>query len=79
MSDPYKVLGLQPNASEEDARAAFRKLANTCHPDLHPDDADAERRFKEINTAYDIICEGGEKVDPILFRTGSFHFHDNML
>ena len=53
--DPYAVLGLKSGASEQEAKEAFRKLAKTCHPDLHPNDADAERRFKEINAAYDAI------------------------
>jgi DnaJ-class molecular chaperone len=53
--DPYAVLGLQQGASEEEAKTAFRNLAKTCHPDLHPNNAGAERRFKEINTAYEMI------------------------
>lgn len=73
--DPYQTLGLQRNASEEEAKMAFRSLAKTCHPDLHPNDPDAERRFKEINTAYDIICKG-DKVETVKFRTGDFNFED---
>lgn len=53
--DPYAVLGLHRGASEQEAKEAFRKLAKTCHPDLHPKDAEAERRFKDINAAYDAI------------------------
>jgi curved DNA-binding protein len=73
--DPYSILGLSPTATEEEAKVAFRNLAKTCHPDLHPNDPDAERRFKEINTAYDMICKGTERIDTIQFRTGDF---DNM-
>ncbi len=58
MIDPYKILGLAPGASAEDAKAAFRKLAKTCHPDLHPNDSEAEKKFKEINEAYEQIKDG---------------------
>jgi len=53
--DPYTVLGLPRGASEDEAKTAFRNLAKTCHPDLHPNDAEAERKFKEINAAYEAI------------------------
>ena len=69
--DPYTVLGLQHGASEEDAKMAFRNLAKTCHPDLHPNNAEAERRFKEINTAYEMIKN--PQPEP-MFQT--FQFHD---
>lgn len=72
MIDPYAVLGLQPNASEDEVKSAFRKLAKTCHPDLHPNDADAERRFKEINEAYDSIRNPKPQPE---FGTGGFGFH----
>lgn len=75
MIEPFSVLGLQPGASEEDAKAAFRRLAKTCHPDLHPNDPNAEKRFKEINEAYDRICKG-ETQEQVHFRTGNFNFHD---
>ena len=53
--DPYAVLGVARGASEQEVKDAFRRLAKTCHPDLHPGDPQAERRFKEINAAYDAI------------------------
>lgn len=74
MTDPYTVLGLQRNATEEEAKQAFRTLAKSCHPDLHPNDPEAERRFKEINAAYDEICKGPEKIEHVHFRTGNFNF-----
>jgi DnaJ-class molecular chaperone len=55
MSNPYQTLGVAQNASVDDCRAAFRKLAKTCHPDLHPNDPQAEARFKEINAALEQI------------------------
>lgn len=76
MNDPYTVLGLPRNATEEEAKVAFRNLAKTCHPDLHPNDPEAERKFKDINAAYDTICKGPEKIETIQFRTGDFNFNN---
>lgn len=53
--DPYKALGLTKSASADDIKKAYRKLVRTSHPDLHPDDAAAEARFKAISAAYDIL------------------------
>lgn len=72
--DPYATLGLQPGASDEDAKSAFRKLAKTCHPDLHPNDPQAEGRFKEINEAYSAITQGAPGAEPFHFRAGGFNF-----
>lgn len=53
--DPYKTLGLTKSATAEDIKKAYRKLVRSSHPDLHPDDAGAEARFKAIGTAYDLL------------------------
>jgi|SRR5882672_2104167 len=66
--DPYAVLGLQRGASEEEAKNAFRRLAKTCHPDLNPNNAAAERRFKEINAAYEAIRN--PQPEPIFHAAG---------
>ena len=50
----YKVLGVEPTASDEDIKRAFRKLARKYHPDV-VSGADAEARFKEINAAYEVL------------------------
>ena len=55
VADPYKVLGVSPNCSEEELKSAYRKLAKQYHPDLHPGDEAAARKMNEINAAYDQI------------------------
>jgi len=55
INDPYKVLGVSPDASDEEIKKAYRRLAKKYHPDLHPGDKEAERRMNEINAAYDQI------------------------
>lgn len=54
-NDPYKALGLTKAATADDIKKAYRKLVRTSHPDLHPDDAGAEARFKAIAAAYEIL------------------------
>jgi len=53
--DYYKILGVERNASEDDIRKAYRKLAMQYHPDRNPNDQQAEERFKEINEAYQVL------------------------
>ena len=53
ISDPYKVLGISPGASDEEIKTAYRKLAKKYHPDLNPGNEAAARRMNEINAAYD--------------------------
>ena len=53
--DPYSVLGVDRKASADEIKKAYRKLARKYHPDRNPDDASAEERFKEIQSAYDIL------------------------
>jgi DnaJ-class molecular chaperone len=53
----YDELGVAKGASEEEITRAFRKLAKTCHPDLHPGDKKAEEKFKRISAAYEILSD----------------------
>ena len=55
--DYYEVLGIQKGASAEDIKKAYRKLAKECHPDLHPNDKNAEARFKELNEANEVLSD----------------------
>jgi DnaJ-class molecular chaperone len=57
MADPYEALGVPRNASQDDIRKAYRKAAKESHPDLNPGKPEAEKRFKEINAANDIISD----------------------
>ncbi|MDT8318697.1 MAG: molecular chaperone DnaJ [bacterium] len=53
--DYYKDLGVEKGASDADIKKAFRKLARKYHPDVNPNDAKAEAKFKEINEAYEVL------------------------
>ncbi|MEO8245066.1 MAG: DnaJ C-terminal domain-containing protein [bacterium] len=53
--DPYATLGLTRSATEADIKKAYRRLVRTSHPDIHPDDPDAEARFVRIGAAHDLL------------------------
>ena len=61
MSDYYKVLGVKKSSSDKDVKAAFRRLARKHHPDLNPGDEVAEREFKKINEAYEVLSDAGNR------------------
>jgi molecular chaperone DnaJ len=80
--DPYRALGVDKKASDEDVKKAYRKLARQYHPDRNPNDPSAEERFKEIQGAYDILSDPEKRkqydtgggifggFDPSAFRRG---------
>ncbi|MDD3787092.1 MAG: J domain-containing protein [Petrimonas sp.] len=55
--DYYKVLDVTKNASQDDIKKAYRKLARKMHPDLNPNDKDAHRKFQEINEANEVLSD----------------------
>lgn len=59
----YEVLGVSRNATPEDIKKAFRKLARTYHPDVNPGDKVAEEKFKDINEAYDILSDDQKRAE----------------
>lgn len=56
-NDPYAVIGVKRDASQDEIRSAYRKLAKKHHPDLNPGKKEAEARFKEIAAAYDLLSD----------------------
>jgi len=55
--DYYKVLGIEKNASESDIKSAYRKLARKFHPDLNPNDKEANKKFQQINEANEVLSD----------------------
>ena len=75
--DYYKTLGVPRNASPDDIKSAYRRLARRYHPDVNPDDPAAEARFKEINEAHEVLSDPEKRQPYDRFgsnwrRTGSF-------
>lgn len=59
--DYYEILGLSKDASEGDIKKAYRKVAKECHPDLNPNDKEAEQRFKDASEAYEVLGNAEKK------------------
>lgn len=74
MRDPYTVLGVAKSASEAEIKKAFRALAKKHHPDTHPGDANAAKRFQEVSGAYDIL---GDKEKRAKFDRGEIDASGN--
>ncbi len=67
-SDYYKTLGIAPEASAEEIKKAYRKLALETHPDRNPGDSRAEERFKKINEAYGVLSDTGKRAQYDQYR-----------
>src|SRR5437763_7136309 len=59
--DFYDILGVKRNASEDEIKTAYRKLARQYHPDRNPGDKQAETKFKEIQEAYDVLSDTNKR------------------
>jgi molecular chaperone DnaJ len=70
--DYYETLGIKKDASQDEIKKAFRKLARKHHPDLNPGDTAAEKRFKEINGAYEILGNPKKRSDYDQYGTAAF-------
>lgn len=59
--DPYAVLGVKPEATQDEIRKAYRALAKKLHPDLNPGDKKAEEKFKQVSAAYDLVGDADKR------------------
>ena len=59
--DYYEILGVSKDADESELKSAYRKLAMKYHPDRNPDDKEAEKKFKELNEAYEVLKDGEKR------------------
>src|SRR6516164_9702215 len=69
-ADYYETLGVKRDASEEEIKKAYRKLARQYHPDRNPGDKQAEAKFKELQRAYDVLSDKNKRAQYDQFGEG---------
>ncbi|MDO4661675.1 MAG: molecular chaperone DnaJ [Tissierellia bacterium] len=72
MKDPYEVLNVSKDVSQDELKKQYRKLAKKYHPDLHPDDKEAAEKFKEIGQAYQILSDPQKRQQYDRFGASAF-------
>lgn len=77
MKCPYEVLGVPRNASEDDIKKSYRKLARQFHPDKNPGNVEAEAKFKEMQNAYDILSDSNKRASYDRFGQTGPQIHTN--
>lgn len=77
MKDYYKILNIKSDASDRDLRRAWHKMARKYHPDLHPDNDEAEEHFKQISEAYEVLSD--ERRRAVYDLTGRTVFHSTII
>lgn len=77
MSDPYQILGVSRDASEEEINKVYRKLVKKYHPDLNPGNEEAAKKMSEINAAYEAIKSGEAKYQNYSSGQGQYGGYGN--
>ena len=70
--DYYEVLGVEKTASDDEIKSAYRKLAKKYHPDLNPNNKEAEVKFKEANEAYEVLSDKDKRAKYDQFGHAAF-------
>ena len=70
--DYYEVLGVSKGASDDEIKKSYRKMAKLYHPDANPDNAEAERKFKEVSEAYEVLSDPKKKAQYDQFGHSAF-------